>query len=186
MIDVENVNRSFPHYPRTVEDKGWVYGVWFCGTAWTKVTLHGQYPPTFMKRALALFPLVEAYAILHCPSGAVSGPGITVDVHQDAVRKPQVVADAAHLPFNGGCFSVVLSDPPYTKADASIYGCRPFPMKQFMSEAHRTLKPNGYLGILHLSYPSYSRKQWKLRGLIAVVTGFLRATRMFSIFERLE
>ena len=55
-----------------------------------------------------------------------------------------------------------------------------------VKEAHRVLRPGGYLGILHTYYPSYRRKMWKLRGLIAVVTGFQRATRMFSIFERLS
>lgn len=34
--------------------------------------------------------------------------------------------------------------------------------------------------------PSYRRQEFKLVGLIAVVTGFSRATRMFSIFEKLD
>jgi hypothetical protein len=54
-----------------------------------------------------------------------------------------------------------------------------------MKEFRRVLRPGGYLGMLHTYYPSYRRKEWKLAGLIAVVTGFQRATRMFSVFERL-
>lgn len=182
MIDVANCNATNPKYPVTISDKGWVYGVWYCGTSWDRVRLHGQYPPTFLRRALSLFPQSER--VLHCPSGTVTH-GTTVDLMQDAVRCPQIVADAAHLPFDDASFDLWLSDPPYTAEDSTKYGCKPFPLGAMVKEAHRVLKPGGYLGVLHTYYPSYRRKMWNLRGLIAVVTGFQRATRMFSIFERL-
>jgi SAM-dependent methyltransferase len=180
-IDVDNCNRTFSKYPVTISDKGWVYGVWYCGTSWDKVRLHGQYPPTFLKRALSLFPTERA--ILHCPSGTVTTPGLAIDAVSDDVRKPHVIADAANLPLPDNCCDLVLSDPPYTPADSVKYGCAPFPLVGFMREAHRVLRPGKHLGMLHTYYPSYRRKNWRLRGLIAVVTGFQRATRMFSIFE---
>jgi hypothetical protein len=180
--NVAALNAAFPKYPVTVSDKGWTYGVWYCGTSWTKVTLHGQYPPTFLKRALALFP--GADDILHCPSGTVTGPGVTVDMVEDEVRRPQILASADAIPLPDGSFDLILSDPPYTKEDSAKYGCPPFPLRGFMSESHRLLRVGGHLGVLHTYYPSYRRRDWKLVGLIAVVTGFQRATRMFSIFER--
>lgn len=183
MISVENVNRTFPKYPVTIEDKGWVYGVWYCGTSWNKVRLHGQYPPTFLKRALALFP--DAENILHAPSGTLSGEhGVTLDMIRDDVRQPDYIGDCADMPFPDETFDLILSDPPYTKEDSKIYGCPPFPMGRFIKECRRTLKPGGYLGMLHTYYPSYRRQEFHLKGLIAVVTGFSRATRMFSIFEK--
>jgi SAM-dependent methyltransferase len=184
VISVAAYNTKFSKYPMTVEDKGWIYGVWYCGTAWTKVKLHGQYPPGFLNRALSLFP--EAGEILHCPSGTLEGvPGVTVDAIADEVRKPQIIANADKLPFDENHFDLILSDPPYSKEDSKIYGMPTFPLGKFMAESHRILRPGGYLGMLHLYYPSYRRKQWKLRGLIAVVTGFQRATRMFSILEKI-
>jgi SAM-dependent methyltransferase len=180
--NVQAVNAAFPKYPVTVDDKGWVYGVWYCGTAWDRVRLHGQYPPTFLKRALALFP--DAQRILHLPSGTVTGPGVTVDRIRDEVRRPQILADAGVLPFRDASFDLLLSDPPYTPADSRKYGCAPFPLGKMMAEAHRILRPGGYIGVLHTYYPSYRRKMWQLTGLVAVVTGFQRATRMFSLFER--
>lgn len=186
MISVDNCNETNPRYPITVDDKGWVYGVWYCGTSWTKVKLHGQYPPTFLKRALSLFPLADQYKILHCPSGTLTGPGVTVDIRQDEVRNPRIIADAGNLPFPDSSFDLYLSDPPYTPEDSKRYGCHnPFPLNLFMREAYRVVRPGGYLGVLHTYYPDYRRKMWKLRALIAVVTGFRRATRMFSIFEKL-
>ncbi len=188
-ISVDNWNRTFPKYPVTVEDKGWVYGVWYCGTSWTKVHLHGQYPPGFAKRALALFP--EDKDVLHAPSGTLEGDKlpdghVTMDLIRDAARNPQHLGDCGDMPFPDGSFDLILSDPPYTKKDSEIYGTPPFPMGRFVNESHRILRPGGHLGVLHTYYPSYKRKKFKLVGLIAVVTGFLRATRMFSIFERRE
>ncbi len=183
MMNVAALNATFPRYPITVSDKGWTYGVWYCGTAWTKVKLYGQYPPTFLKRAIALFP--DAKDILHCPSGTVTGPGLTIDATRDEVRCPQIIACASSLPLPNDSLDLVLSDPPYSPRDSAKYGHAPFPLVAFMNEAHRTLRVGGHLGMLHTYYPSYHRKRWKLVGLIAVVTGFQRATRMFSIFERL-
>jgi hypothetical protein len=80
---------------------------------------------------------------------------------------------------------LVLSDPPYTDNDSAIYGCPAFPMRQFMIEARRVLRRGGHLGILHTYYPSYQRREWKIVGLIGIVTGFCRVVRVFSIFERL-
>jgi hypothetical protein len=182
-ISASACNEAFPRYPATVEDKGWIYGVWYCGTSWHKAHLHGQYPPTFLARALALFPY--ANQIVHCPSGAVAGPGLTIDLIRDHARSPQIIADAASLPLASATIDLVLSDPPYTSEDSAIYGCTPFPLSKFMSEARRVLRRGGHLGMLHMFYPAYRQNQWKLVGLIAVVTGANRATRIFSIFERL-
>lgn len=182
MLDVGNLNRAFPKYPVTVEDKGWVYGVWYCPTAWMRTHFYGQFPLTFLKRVLALFP--SAKEILHCPSGSVTGPGITVDLIRDAKRKPQHLANADTLPFPNERFDLYISDPPYSKEDSEKYGCKPFPMKAAMAEAHRVLKPGGYYCLLHLRYPTF--KRWRLVGLIAVVTGANRVVRLLSIFQKPE
>lgn len=183
MIDVENINAAFPRYPVTVQDKGWVYGVWYCGTSFTKVGFYGAYPPTFLKRAFALFP--SAKDILHAPSGTLFDvPGITLDSVVGAGRKAQIIGDCGALPFSDESFDLILSDPPYSKADSAKYGCAPFPTRKFMRESHRILRPGGALGILHVRYPSYKRKEFSLKGLIAVVTGFERATRIFAIFQK--
>lgn len=182
MISVENVNRIFPSYPITVNDKGWIYGVWYCGTSWKKSSLYGQYPFGFLKRALSLFP--DVVDILHCPSGTVTGPGITVDAVSDGIRCPQIIALADDLPFLDNSFDLVLSDPPYSAEDSKKYGCAPFPLGKFVKEAHRILRPGGHLGMLHVYYPSYRRKEWKLEALIMVITGFLRRARVFSILTK--
>jgi SAM-dependent methyltransferase len=143
---------------------------------------YGQYPLTFMKRALALFP--GALDILHCPSGTVTGPGVTVDLIRDEQRQPQHLANAHALPFLDNTFDVYLSDPPYSNADSVKYGCPPFKGKVAMAEARRVLKPGGYYGLLNVRYPSFKRKDWNFLALIAVVTGANRVVRLFTIFQK--
>ena len=151
--------------------------------------MHGQYPPGFLKRALALFP--DAVDVLHAPSGTLKSEDlpaghVTFDKIKDDVRRPDHEGDCKDLPFPDSSFDFVLSDPPYSKKDSEIYNCPPFPLGKFIKESRRVLRPGGHLGMLHTYYPSYRKKEWKLVGLIAVVTGFQRATRMFSILEKLE
>src|SRR5205823_8201116 len=160
-ISVEAYNQAFPKYPIAVEDKGWIYGLWYCGTSWNKVRLHGEYAPTFLERALSLFP--DAKDIVHCPSGTVLGPGLTIDRIRDNVRCPQIVADAGALPIRSSSADLILSDPPYTEADSKICGCKRFPMRNFMKEAHRVLRPAGHLAILHTLLPGHRKHEWKLR-----------------------
>lgn len=184
MISSENYNATFPKYPRLIEDKGWVYGVWYCG-AFYKSKLYGDYPPTFLKRALSLFPEVPKDRILHCPSGSLNGqvPGVTVDLIRDDKRHPQIIASADELPFSDNSFDLILSDPPYSAEHAKVYGTPNYPLKKSMNEFRRVLSPNGYFGLLHFYYPPFRRSDWKMRGLIGVCTGSNRKMRMFVIFQ---
>lgn len=181
MIVVENYNRTFGRYPRMSADAGLAQGVWYCGS-FRRSSFHGQYPSGFLPRLLALFP--GAREILHCPSGTVEGPGITVDRIRDGVRRPMVVADARSLPFRDGSFDLVLADPPYTAADSRKYGCAPFPLRRAMEEWRRVLHVGGHLAVLHTAVPQYSRAKWDLRGLVGVVTGTNRAVRILSVLRR--
>jgi SAM-dependent methyltransferase len=192
-MNINALNAAMKKYPMSfsdengdsIEDKGWAYGVWYCGTSFTKVKLYGQYPPTFMKRALALFP--DAKDILHAPSGQLQdlpAGHVTMDMYSDDVRKPMFQGNVDNMPFADESFDLILSDPPYSEEDSRLYGCAKFPEKKFMAECRRVLRPDGYMGFLAYHYPSYRRQDWQLKGLFAVVTGFSRRTRMFSVFQK--
>lgn len=182
-LGVANVNRRWPRIPMTVFNQGWCYGMWYCGTRFKPRKLYGEYPGNFLERALILFP--NAKDILHCPSGTVTGPGITVDIRREGHVQPQIVADAAALPFEDGIFDLILSDPPYSEADSKKYGCEKFPIGRFVNEAWRVLRDGGHLGMLHVYYPSFRRRYWKMVGAIGVLTGFQRQVRIFSIFRKI-
>jgi SAM-dependent methyltransferase len=186
-MNVENLNRTFPKYPVTMQDKGWVYGVWYCPTAWMKTHFHGQFPLTFLKRIFALFP--DAKDILHCPSGTLTFENngvrnVTVDLIKDEKRNPQIIGSAEKLPFEDNSFDLYLSDPPYSDDDSKIYGCPPFKLRNAMAEARRVLRSGGYYALLHLRYPSFKRKDWNFVGLVGIVTGANRTVRLLSIFQK--
>ena len=182
---VAHWNAEFPKYPPIVHSHGWTYGVWYTGKGFTRNALHGQYPPTFLKRALALWPDVSERRVLHVCAGTVQH-GVRVDLSPRF--RPNVLANAEQLPFRSESFDVVLYDPPYDVKNAKIYAVAPKPPRwnHVMAEMARVLTPGGHIGILHWYYPSYSRKKLGVRlvGLFGVCVGFCSMTRMFSVFEK--
>ena len=171
-------------WPRCIDDKGWLSGVWYCST-YRKGTLYGQYPSTFLLRALALFPNLDESRILHCPSGIVTGPGVTVDIKSHAPGCPAILASADALPFPDGSFDLYLADPPYSDKDRKQYGTKHFPFQAFMRESLRVLSSGGYLGLLHLWPPPINRRYWRTRGIFAVVTGPNKRVRAFTLLRRI-
>lgn len=168
-------------YPRTVYDKGWIYGVWFCGTSWQKAIYFGQYPSTFVKRIRTMFP-TEKMLHLCCGRCHIDG-AVNVDIHP--LPEADVVCDVENLPFEPESFQVVLIDPPYSEEDASRYKVkRLLKARKVMEECSRVLVSGGWLLWLDEKYPSYRRKDWKLEGLVGIVTGFERRTRVLSMFTK--
>lgn len=186
-LNVNGYNSAFPRYPKLVDDKGWIHGTWYCG-AFYKQKLYGDYPPTFLKRALSLFPDLDRTKLLHCPSGSINGQfgGVTVDLIRDEKRCPQIIASADKLPFPDNSFDLILSDPPYSKQDAEKYGTPPYPLKKSFDEFRRILVPGGYLGLLHFYYPPFRRVNWDMKALIGVCTGSNRKMRMFAVFQKTD
>ena len=183
-ILVENVNKVNKKWPKTIYDKGWIYGLWYCGTSFQKSIYYGQYPSTFVKRILGMF---HGQSILHLCCGRCKIPGaVNVDMHN--LPEVDVIADVENLPesLKANQFDVVLIDPPYSELDAQRYKVpRLVNAQRVMQQAKQSLKIGGYLCWLDEKYPSYRRPEWQLVGLIGIVTGFERRTRILSIFKSL-
>jgi hypothetical protein len=180
-ILAENVNKL--SYPKTIVDKGWLYGVWYCGTSFQKSIYYGQYPSTFVKRIQAMFPQAK---MLHLCCGRCNISGaVNVDFHP--LPEADVVANVEDLPddLKRGQFDVVLIDPPYSEQDADRYKVpRLVNSQKVMKQSRDALKDGGYLLWLDEKYPMYRRNNWKLVGLISIVTGFERRVRVLSIFQK--
>jgi SAM-dependent methyltransferase len=175
---VSRVNRL--PYPPTVFEQGWIYGVWYCGTSFQKAIYYGQYPGTFVKRVMSMF---QGQDILHlcCGRCHISG-AINVDFHP--LPEADIVANVESLPFKDNSFDMALIDPPYSDLDAERYKVpRLVSSKKVMRECLRVLRPGGWLLWLDEKYPSYSRHEWALKGLIGIVTGFERRARLLSFFQ---
>jgi hypothetical protein len=155
--------------------------IWSCERPFSKPTFYGTYPQGFLSKALGLFP--QAKDIVHCPSGSLTGPGITIDAVRDEQRCPQIVADAKAIPLPDNSCDLFLSDPPYEESDSRQYGCSKFPLQEMMLEAYRLVRPKGHFGILHLYTPAYIPAHWELVKQVAIVLGVGYKLRMFSVFK---
>lgn len=169
-------------YPKTVVDQGWLYGVWYCGTAYQKAVYYGQYPQTFVKRVRAMFP-EERMLHLCCGMCHIDG-ALNVDIK--ALEGVDLVGNAeGPLPLEDGSFDVVLIDPPYSEEDSTRYGVpRLVNARKTMNESHRLLVKGGWLLWLDEKYPAFLKKDWELRGLIGVVKGAGRRTCVLSMFQK--
>lgn len=110
----------------------------------------GGFPMHFEKRILRRLALTPADAILH-PFGGAAEYGLRIDIKADT--KPDIVADAHHLPIRDGVMQVVIVDPPYNKQYAEqLYDTAklgPLRFSRYTEEAVRVLAPGGYLVMYH-------------------------------------
>jgi hypothetical protein len=170
-------------YPPTVWSHDWIYGLWYCGTSFQKSIYYGQFPSTFVKRVTTAFPPDE-FDFLHACAGRCHIDGaVNLDIH--ALPEVDIVGDVEEMEFADSSFDVCLIDPPYSEQDADRYKVkRLIKTKKTMEEIKRVLRPGGWLLWLDEKYPSYRRKDWELKGLIGIVTGFERRTRVLSMFRK--
>src|SRR5947207_5258365 len=74
-------NAAFPNYPAVWSDKDWLMGMWCMGNNYQGSGYYGAYPPSYVKRVLAMFPDDER--ILHCFSGSLpEGPYVRIDLRR--------------------------------------------------------------------------------------------------------
>lgn len=175
---VERLRSS--RYGFTVFEDGWVHGTWYCGTKFAPSSYWGQFPGNILRRIQTMFPIER---MLHLCSGhAYINGAVNIDIMPTPARDIQ--ADAAALPLRDDSFAVTLIDPPYSAEDALRYGVkRLVSTTAVLGESRRVLVPGGYLVWLDERYPAYRRADWTLMGLIGVVTGFERRSRLLSIFR---
>ncbi len=178
---VERIQAS--RYGFTVFERGWIHGTWYCGTKWKPSSYWGQFPGQFLQRVNVMFPVER---MLHLCAGHEHIQG-ALNVDMMPVPSIDVQADVENLPLADSSFAVALIDPPYSDEDAKRYGVsRLISAPRVLKSVHRVLVPGGYLLWLDERYPAYRRRDWTLVGLIGIVTGFERRTRVLSFLRRTE
>ena len=179
-------DNAFPHYPAVWSDKDWLLGQWNMGNNYKGSGYHGAYPPSYLKRVLAMFP--DVTRMLHLFSGSLPPGRYTrvdrrADVQQGVV--PDVRADAHALPFLSGAFGLILADPPYSGEDADRYGSPMVDRKRVFDECVRVLMPTGHLVWLDMIHPMYRKADLKLWGQIGIVRSTNHRYRLVTMFRRL-
>ena len=104
----------------------------------------GGYPLGFLERAYPTLGVTDPTKVLHLCSGSVR-IGVTVDIRPE--MKPDIVADARHVPLPDESFDWIMADPPYAESYAEmLYGLGPkdYPKPgQIVKEMARLLRPGG-------------------------------------------
>lgn len=167
----------------------------------SKVRYYGAYPAGFLSRARALLGVTIDQPVLHLCSGMVrdypfDGVGdndITVDL--DPSLEPDYIHDVrvslsrdvtsplgqGHVPI-----AAILSDPPYTEADADHYtvGRDVLPTPgDILQRGLELLTPGQRLGLLHYVWPK-PPEGFKNIAVVTVLVGFNNRARLYSVYER--
>ena len=174
---------GFPNALSIGED-GRIVGTWVMGNDYrVKNGYHGGYPPTYLRRVAALFP--DRRKTLHLFSGKVdleAFPGDTVDINPNL--DPTYVDDAETLktvPLES--YDLVLADPPYTKADASIYGVK-MPDRRKVMRALERLPAGAFVVWLDQTFPMFRKQAFEIVGLIGMWRSTNHKIRGITIFEK--
>lgn len=174
---------------RVVQEQGHdvLYGRWLPGQDYrNKSGYYGAYPPSYLKRVMALFPDVGLGAlILHAFSGSLPAGDYTRLDSNPRVRPDLVgsVYDVERL-FVGQRFRLVLADPPYSAADAVRYETAAIDRRRATAALARVTSPGGHLCWLDTCWPMHSKRDWRTVGRIAITRSTNHRLRDLTIFER--
>lgn len=188
MIDRAKLyNQSFPNYPPLVWSGRWVYGIWIIGQNYkSKMKYYGEYPPTFLKRVMSMFPDVEDNRILHLFSGVVKERGIKFDINPNL--KPDVCGDAHHLSkyFDKDSFDLIIADPPYSEEDAMHYGTPMINRNKVLNECVKVLSDGGYICWLDQVLPMFKKEVLEMIATIGVVRSTNHRFRVLVIWRKIS
>lgn len=111
----------------------------------SKHRFYGEYPPSYLKRVMSMFPDMDNDDILHLFSGVIEEKGIKFDINQDL--NPDVLGNAEKLStyFDTNTFKLILADPPYSQEDANHYGSKMINRNNVLKECYKILKNEGFV-----------------------------------------
>jgi hypothetical protein len=179
---VQAYNAAFPKFPNLLFDKGWILGVWNIGNSYKGSGYYGSYPPSYLKRIMSMFP--DKKKILHLFSGSVKDDNaITFDCNP--ALNPSVVGDAHKLSeFVPHDIDLILSDCPYSKADAEHYGTPMINRFKVVKEAVKVLAPGGHLCWMDTVLPMYRKAELARVGEIMITRSTNHRVRAVFLFEK--
>jgi len=171
---------------------GKMYGMFVLGQNYrNKSKLYGAFPPNLLLRIVSFFQ--DKKRILHPFGGSLTKEDVEedapwaehtrVDLITDDVRKPDLQADAHHLPFLPGAFDLIIADPPYSVVDAKKYSTPMVNRRKIIKELRRVASDDGHLVWLDTQLPMFSKVEWNLVGQIGIVRSTNHRVRLLSFFE---
>lgn len=187
-MNYQNYNSVFNKWPPLMSTDRWVYGIWMIGNNYrNKNQYYGEYPPTYLNRVKALFPIEKN--VLHLFSGSVDKSlwekETLFDMNPN--NNPDVCGDAHKLSTyftEEDKFELILADPPYSAEDADKYGTPMVNRKTVLSEAAKILKKDGYIVWLDQVFPMFRKVDLNLVGTIGIIRSTNHRVRSVFIFQK--
>lgn len=167
--------QAFPKFPELRIFNGRIEDLWFLGNDYTNTSnYYGAYPKGYLKRMNVLFQ--DKKEILHLFSGKLPDGDY---IRFDRTGNPDVMGDAENLEFhlrdhnliggNATNFDCIFADPPYSQEDANHYGTCLIKRNTVVKECQKVLQKGGYLIWLDQVFPMFSKREWKLTGMIGII-----------------
>lgn len=178
-------NAAFPKFPNVFFDKGWMLGVWNIGNSYKGSGYYGSYPPSYLKRIKSMFP--DKKRVLHLFSGSVKDDNaLTLDINPKL--EPDIVGDAHRLAEVVGdrTFDLILSDCPYSQADADHYETVMINRFTVVKECAKVLEVGGHLCWMDTVLPMYRKSELARKGEIMISRSTNHRVRAVFIFEKLN
>lgn len=204
-------NAAHAGQPAVTFDRGWLVGTWLIGACYKNPNkLYGAHPRGYLERVMSMFP--DAEQVLHAFSGGltlaeadaalaksqnqlrksasdcprrnielvdlVSGEGRTPTVAMDILEYCRLWPRAGAVPFD-----LVMADPPYSAADAKLYGTPMVDRKKVMRSLREVTRTGGNLVWLDQVWPMHRKQDWRCWGQIGLVRSTNHRVRLVSFFE---
>lgn len=183
---IQLYSKNFPEYPPLVMTDRWFYGIWMIGNNYhSKQDFYGEYPPSYLKRIMCLFP--DCGNILHLFSGSLNSDvkGIKFDINKDLC--PDIIGEANELSkyFPKNNFDIIYADPPYSSEDAEHYGTPLINRNKVLLESNKILSSGGFLVWLDQVLPMYRKDEFTLIGTIGLIRSTNHRFRVCCIFQKI-
>lgn len=146
-------------------------------------TYPGAFPLHFEKR---LYKFLQCPKLILHPFGGKAEIGLRVDLKRSV--KPDIIADAHHLPFRDKIFDVVICDPPYSnEQNKELYGLNiSLHFKLWGKEAYRVCKTYGTIVLYHVRWLPRPHKNVISLFRIIVLVSQHHLARVVSIYLKME
>lgn len=160
-----------------------IYGRWSIGAMYgNDSSYYGAYPRTYLERLMTLFPDARRVTkarqvphILHAFSGALAESRDYWRLDVNPKNEPELVGsvyDVVNLAAEraGGrwAFDLVCADPPYSDADALIYGTEMIDRRRVCVALADVMTPGALLCWLDTTWPMHSKRDLVTVGRICV------------------
>ena len=198
---------SFPNFPKLQPDPNWLAGMWIVGNWYKRPNdYYGSFPHTILKRLLAFFP--DCTRIIHLFSGTIKDNvnrellgeelehsktwTITFDINPKL--DPTICDNVSNLLTYKHIFEkadLIICDPYYDEKDYLLANLmnggpelKPINKAKVIRDLAQVMKSGSFLAWLDTRAVMWSKKDWKIIGLLGIQISTNTRYRAWTIWQK--